>query len=264
MPSSPAVVLVTGASRGIGRGIALRVTQLGHSAIINYVGNKKAAEETVRLCQKNRVSNQQQFIPLQADVALKKDRARLIENTLKTLGSIDALVNNAGIAPRVRTDITETSEDSFDEVMKVNLRGPFFLTQLVAQHWLSKRPRARLAGGFKIIFVSSISAISASVNRAEYCVSKAGLGMVTQLWATRLAAEGIQVFELRPGIMETDMTASVKEQYDKRLAQGLVPQRRWGKPDDVGRAVGAILSDHFPFSTGEVIYLDGGLHLHPL
>lgn len=258
------VALVTGASRGLGRGIACRLAKLGLSVAVNYAGNAAAAKETVRLCKENRVHKRQQFVALQADVGSGDDRRRLVAQAIREFGHIDALVNNAGMGPRVRVDVTQTSEESFSEVLRVNLEGPFFLTQMVVNYWLKEKPKPALPHGFKIIYNSSISAVTASLNRGEYCISKAGLAMVTQLWALRLAGEGIQVFELRPGIMATDMTTGVKEKYDQLMAEGLVPQRRWGQPEDVGRAVGAILMGEFPYSTGEVLYLDGGLHLRRL
>jgi len=258
------VVLVTGASRGLGRGIALQLAAEGYSIAINYVGNRAAAEETVALCRKTAPSSAQIFSPLQADVGAYADRSRLVAETLAHFGRIDALVNNAGIAPKVRADITEAGEESFEQLMRTNLQGPYFLTQAVVRHWLSTRPAPLLPGGFKIIFVTSISADTASVGRGEYCISKAGLAMAAQLWATRLAAEQIQVVELRPGLMATDMTAGVKETYDKLLAGGLVPQNRWGTAEDVGRAARSILAGHFPFSTGAVIPVDGGFHLRRL
>jgi len=256
--------LVTGASRGLGRGIALRLSELGFSVAVNYAGNAGAAEETVRLCRQRQISEAQRFIPVRADVGLAVDRKRLVDETLTGLGRIDALINNAGIGPRVRADVTETSTESFEEVLRVNLEGPFFLTQDVVNYWLKRKPAPALSHGFTVIFNSSISANTASLNRGEYCISKAGLSMVTQLWALRLADQGVHVYELRPGIMATDMTSTAKEKYDKLLADGLVPQRRWGQPDDVGRAVGALVTGEFPYSTGEVIYLDGGFHLRRL
>ncbi|HEY3913115.1 MAG TPA: SDR family oxidoreductase, partial [Verrucomicrobiae bacterium] len=180
------------------------------------------------------------------------------------LGRLDALVNNAGMAPRVRSDITESSEESYDEVMGVNLKGPYFLSQLAARHWLKHPGQSFLPGGYKLIFITSISANTASVNRGEYCLSKAALAMASQLWATRLANEGVQVFEIRPGIMETDMTAGVREKYDQLIADGLVPQKRWGTPEDVGTSVASILKGGLPFSTGQVISVDGGFHLRRL
>jgi 3-oxoacyl-[acyl-carrier protein] reductase len=258
------VVLVTGASRGIGRGIAHCCARAGLSVAIHYVGNEPAARETVSLCRSAAIDPAQQFLPLRGDLAVAADRESLLEQTLSAYGCLDALVNNAGIAPAARADLAETAEASYDEVMGVNLKGPHFLSQLAARYWLAHPNQSRLKSGYKLLFVTSISADTASVNRGEYCISKAGLSMSAQLWATRLAKEGVQVFELRPGIMETDMTAGVKGKYDKLIADGLVPQMRWGKPEDVGLAVEAILKGQFPFSTGSVIHIDGGFHLRRL
>ncbi|HZL46832.1 MAG TPA: 3-ketoacyl-ACP reductase [Opitutaceae bacterium] len=258
------VVLVTGASRGLGRGIAVQLAAAGCSVAVNYAGNVDAAEQTAALCRRAARSRGQRFLPVQADIGAKADRARLVATVLDEIGRIDALVNNAGIAPIARADLTESTEESFDRLISVNLRGPHFLTQAVVRHWLSGGTRSLLPGGFKVIFVTSISADTASVNRGEYCMSKAGLAMSAQLWAARLAGDGIQVFDLRPGIMATDMTAAVKRRYDKLMKGGVVPQRRWGTGDDVGLAVRAIVTGHFPFSTGAVIPIDGGLHLRRL
>jgi NAD(P)-dependent dehydrogenase (short-subunit alcohol dehydrogenase family) len=258
------VLLVTGASRGLGRGVAVEAAAEGLSVAVNYAANRAAAEETLSLCRAAAKSGAQRFVAIAGDIGRRDDRERLVDATLAEFGRIDALVNNAGIAPRVRADITEAGEESFEEVLRTNLQGPYFLTQRVARQWLERRYPPLLAGGFKIVFVTSISAATASVNRGDYCISKAGLAMASQLWATRLAAENVQVLELRPGIMATDMTAGVKAKYDALIAEGLVPQRRWGTPEDVGRAVRAILAGAFPFSTGEVIYLDGGFHIHRL
>jgi 3-oxoacyl-[acyl-carrier protein] reductase len=259
-----AVVLVTGASRGLGRGIAVTCAQAGFHVAIHYAGNEAAAAETVSLCQKAAASTSQRFETVRGNLASSQDRERFFAETISKFGRLDALINNAGMAPRVRADITETGEDSYDEVLNVNLKGPFFLSQLAARHWLKHANESALKGGYKLIFITSISADTASVNRAEYCLSKAGLAMATQLWATRLANHGVQVFEIRPGIMDTDMTAGVKEKYDKLIADGLVPQNRWGKPEDVGLAVQSLLLGHFPFSTGEVLSVDGGFHLRRL
>jgi NAD(P)-dependent dehydrogenase (short-subunit alcohol dehydrogenase family) len=255
------VVLVTGAGRGLGRGIALRLAELGMSVAINDIGNSGGAEETVRLCLERKKDAGQGFVPVQGDIGKNTDRTQILETTLASLGRIDALVNNAGIGPKVRADITGTTEESFDEVMRVNLKGPFFLTQLVVDYWRTKKPSPLLPHGFSVIFNTSISVTFASLNRVEYCISKAGLAMAGQAWALRLAGEGIQVYELRPGLMLTDMTRGVKEKYDRMIEEGEVPQRRWGTPEDVGKAVGALLQGEFPYSTGSVIYLDGGLHL---
>jgi 3-oxoacyl-[acyl-carrier protein] reductase len=258
------VILVTGAGRGLGRGVALQLAAEGCSVAVNYVGNLAAAEETAALCRKASGSQGQEFVPIQADIGSRQDRARLVGDTLSRFGRIDALVNNAGIAPRVRADITEASEESFEELVRVNLQGPYFMTQAVARYWLEKRPEPALPAGFKVVFVTSISADTASTNRGDYCVSKAGLAMAAHLWAARLAPEGIQVVEVRPGIMATDMTAAVKGKYDSLMAGGLVPQNRWGTAEDVGKAVRAVVAGQLPFSSGSVIHVDGGLHLRRL
>jgi NAD(P)-dependent dehydrogenase (short-subunit alcohol dehydrogenase family) len=265
-PASPpsAAALVTGASRGLGRGIAEALSRDGLDVAIHYGTRRAAAEETEAACRKVATRAGQKFALVTGDVARTEDRRRILEDTLAALGRLDALVNNAGIAPRVRADILEATEASFDELIAVNLKGPYFLSQLVARHWLDHRSESRLPGGYKLVFVSSASAARASVNRGDYCVSKAGLAMAATLWAARLAGEGAQVYELRPGIMATDMTAAVKEKYDRMIAEGAIPQGRWGTAEDVGRAVSALLKGSLPFSTGEVINVDGGLHIERL
>jgi len=265
-PASPpsAAALVTGASRGLGRGIAEALSRDGLDVAIHYGTRRAAAEETEAACRKVATRAGQKFALVGGDIARTEDRRRILDDALAALGRLDALVNNAGIAPRVRADIVEATEASFDELIAVNLKGPYFLSQLVARHWLDHRGESRLPGGYKLVFVSSASAARASVNRGEYCVSKAGLSMAAKLWAARLAGEGAQVYELRPGIMATDMTAAVKEKYDRAIADGLVPEGRWGTSADVGLAVSALLKGNFPFSTGDVINIDGGLHLERL
>jgi 3-oxoacyl-[acyl-carrier protein] reductase len=258
---TPPVILVTGASRGIGRSIALHAAAAGYSVSINYARNKAAAEETARICNEARQSPQQSFIPIRADLEKPKDCDLLFDQTISTFGGIDSIVNNAGIAPRVRRDMTETTRESFTEVLSVNLTASFFLTQRTVRFWLENKQNSDETGR-TIIFISSISAESASVNRAEYCISKAGLSMAAKLWAVRCAGEGIRVYELRPGIMATDMTSGVKDKYDTLLSEGLVPQKRWGQPEDVALAVQAILKGYLPFTTGDVIRIDGGLHIH--
>ena len=258
------VVLVTGASRGLGRGIALTLAAEGYDLAIHYASNIAAADETVSACRAVAKSSDQRFLPVSAQLGSATERTAMMEKVISELGHLDALVNNAGMAPRERADITEAGEASFDELISVNLKGPYFLSQSAANYWLKHPGASRLAGGYKLLFVTSISASTASVNRGDYCISKAGLAMASQLWATRLAAEGVQVLELRPGIMATDLTSGVKGKYDALIAEGLVPQRRWGSPEDVGLAVKAICRGDFPFSTGDVIYLDGGFHLRRL
>lgn len=258
------VALVTGSSRGLGRGIAIEAAAQGLSVAINYVSNTAAAEQTASACRSAATRPGQRFVLVRGDVGRAEDRAAIVERTIAAFGRIDALVNNAGIAPKVRADLTMMAEASFDEVMRSNLQGPFFLTQAVANHWLLNPYPPALPAGFKVVFISSISADAASINRGEYCISKAGVAMASQLWAMRLADHGVQVIDVRPGIMTTDMTAGVKAKYDALLATGLVPQGRWGTAEDVGRAVRAILAGSFSFTTGTVIHVDGGFHLRRL
>jgi 3-oxoacyl-[acyl-carrier protein] reductase len=264
------VALITGASRGIGRGIALALARLGHDLVINYAGNVAAAKQTAKDCVAAAMADGKGIRAniCQADISLSADRNRLIEFTRKKFGRVDLLVNNAGVAPAVRADILEASEESFDRLIAINVKGPYFLTQMAA-NWMIKLIDSPQAADFapyrpKIVTISSISAYTASTNRGDYCVSKAALSMLTPLFATRLAANGINVYEIRPGIIATDMTGSVKEKYDQLIADGLSPIQRWGTPEDIGRAVTAIASDAFPFSTGEVINVDGGFHLRRL
>jgi len=264
MSSSTPVVLVTGSSRGLGRGVAETLAEAGFSVAIHYANNQQAAEATAEACQNLASDPDQKFALVGGNIGVAADRQRIFDETLAAYGHLDALVNNAGIAPRIRADITEATEEIFDEVIGINLKGPYFLSQLAARYWLANPDKCRLSGGFKLLFVTSLSANTASINRGEYCISKAGLAMATQLWAVRLADAGVQVLELRPGIMATDMTSGVKEKYDKLLAEGLVPQKRWGAAQDVGLAVKAILEGNFPFSTGDVINIDGGFHLRRL
>ncbi|MSU58854.1 MAG: 3-ketoacyl-ACP reductase [Pedosphaera sp.] len=258
------VALVTGASRGIGRGIALELAKLGHDVVVNYAGNVAAAQQTAADCvataQASRKSIRAEVC--QADISNGADRKKLIEFTRDSFGRLDLLVNNAGVAPDVRADILEASEESFDRLISINVKGPYFLTQLAAK-WMIEQVGARTCQP-KIITVTSISAYTASTNRGDYCVSKAALSMLTPLFAARLAEHGINVYEIRPGVITTDMTGAVKEKYDKLIAEGLTPIKRWGTPEDIGKAVAAIASDALPFSTGEVINVDGGFHLRRL
>jgi NAD(P)-dependent dehydrogenase (short-subunit alcohol dehydrogenase family) len=253
------VAIITGGSRGIGRGIVLGLAAQGWAVTVNYRGNAAAAQKTADLA----IQAGGQALVAQADIGAAEDRERLVQETLERFGRIDLLVNNAGMAPRVRMDILQTSVESYDEVMAVNLKGPFFLTQRVANAMIE------LAGSQKpvqaaIINIGSISAYTSSPNRGEYCISKAGLAMMTLLFADRLAEYGINVYEIRPGIVETDMTSGVTEKYDRLIADGLTPIRRWGQPEDVARAVVALAEGYFPFSTGEIINVDGGFHMRRL
>ena len=258
------VVIVTGGSRGLGRGIALNLAGEGCSIAVGYRNNLEAAEKTASECEERKRTEEQKFFPIQGDIGNSEERHKIVANTLAFAGRIDALVNNAGMAPKKRTDIMDASEASFREVMETNLEGPYFLTQEVARYWVERRPAILLPSGFTVIFITSISAEAASVARGEYCVSKAGLSMAAQLWAARLAEEGICVLEIRPGIMDTDMTAKVRDRYTDLIQDGLVPQRRWGTADDVGRAVRSVIRGDFPFSAGAIIDVDGGFHLRRL
>lgn len=262
------VALITGASRGIGRGIALELARLGWNLVVNYARNAEAAAETTQACIAAAQGRPIRVLPFQADIAVSTDRSNLVEFTEQSVGPIALLVNNAGVAPLVRADLLDATEESLDRLLTTNLKGPFLLTQLVARRMISTNPPAPEGesgiGGRKIVFISSISAYTASVNRGDYCVSKAGVGMLTQLFAARLAEHGIGVFEIRPGIIATDMTHAVQAKYDALIRDGLTPIRRWGTPADVGKAVAAIASDMLPFSTGEVINVDGGFHLRTL
>lgn len=256
------MALITGASRGIGRGIALELAAIGHDLVINFASNSKAATETAHDCELRAKASGHKIraATFQADIASSADRKKLIDFTRSEFQRLDLLVNNAGIAPAIRADLLEATEESFDRLMTVNTKGPFFLTQLAAR-WMIEQTRAASDRKPKIITISSISAFAPSINRGDYCVAKAALSMITPLFAARLAGHGIHVYEIRPGIIATDMTSGVKEKYDSLIAGGLSPIRRWGTPEDVGKAAAAIAQGLLPFSTGEVINVDGGFHL---
>lgn len=254
------VALVTGAGRGIGRGIALALGERGWSVVVNYRANQDAAESVVRAVQEAGGA----ATAIQADIALADERRRLVEQVFAPNRRLDLLVNNAGMAPRRRVDLLQTDEASYDEVMATNLKGPFFLTQAVAQKMIALLEAGAYTQKPLIVNIGSISAYTSSINRAEYCLSKAGLAMMTRLFADALAPHGILVYEVRPGIVATDMTEAVAEKYTRLIQDGLTPIRRWGQPEDVGRAVVALAEGWFPFSTGEVINVDGGFHLRRL
>ena len=241
------VAIVTGASRGIGRGIAGELART-HAVVGTYRGRRDAAES---------LKAETGCEIFQCDISSGEDRQGLIQFTLEKFGRLDLLVNNAGIAPRERRDLLDATGESFDEVLVTNLKGPHFLTQLAARHMVSQ-------GAGRIVFVSSISAFTSSVNRSEYCISKAGLSMSAKVYADRLAPEGILVFEIQPGIIRTDMIAKVREAYEEKIASGLLPQRRMGVPADVAKAVRAIADGLLDYCAGQVLNVDGGFHLRSL
>ncbi len=248
------VALVTGGSRGIGYGIVQRLAEQGFDIAMNGVRPIEAISEIINSIKAMGVD----VLYCQGNIALSADRKKIVKQIKDHFGRLHILVNNAGIAPKERNDILFTTEESFDEVVSTNLKGNYFLTQEVANWMIAQKKEANEFEAC-IINVSSISATVASVNRGEYCVSKAGIGMVTQLFAVRLGEYNIPVYEVRPGIIETDMTSGVKEKYDHLISQGLCVQKRWGQPDDVGKCIGALASGSFPYSTGQVFMVDGGL-----
>lgn len=248
MGSDRPVALVTGASRGIGRGIAQELAST-HRVIATYRGRRDAAES---------LAAETGARIFQCDIGSAADRGALAQFVRDEFGALDLLVNNAGMAPRERRDILEATEESFDELIATNLKGPYFLTQQIARLMLETGTQGR------VVFVTSISAYTASVNRGDYCVSKAGLAMAVSLWAARLAEHGIKVFEIRPGIVRTDMIAAVESVYDQRIADGLLPQRRMGETSDVAKAVRAIADGLLDYATGQVLNVDGGFHLRTL
>ncbi len=262
------VALITGASRGIGRGIALELSKLGCDLVVNYVSNAEAARRTADECvAASRGEGHSTRVEIcQADIGNGQDRQGLIDFTRTKFGRLDLLVNNAGVAPEVRADILEADEASFDRLLRINVKGPYFLTQLAARWMIDQRDGglARVSVTPQIITISSVSAYAASTNRGDYCMAKAALSMLTPLFATRLAEYGILVYEIRPGIIATDMTGPVREKYDRLIENGLTPLKRWGTAEDVGKAVAALARGALPFSTGEVLNVDGGFHIRRL
>jgi 3-oxoacyl-[acyl-carrier protein] reductase len=254
------VAVVTGGGRGIGRGITMALADQRFALVINYRSDEAAAVEACREAEKR---GAQSAIAIRADMADLEQGQGLLDETIKAHGRVDLWVNNAGVAPRNRLDLLETTPESWDHVLTTNLRGPFFLTQAVARKMIELNAAGTIPEP-QIVFVTSISSTFASVSRPEYCVSKAGLSMVAQLFAVRLAGQGIRVYEVRPGLIETAMTQPVRDLYDRKIAEGITPIRRWGTPDDVGRAVGVIASGAFPYSTGSIFEVDGGLSLRIL
>ena len=264
--SDRALAIVTGGSRGIGRGIARELASSGYDVVINYFDftpegepDDSRAEQT----RKDIEALEVRCAVLRGDISSSNDRMKLVEFVKTEFGRCDMLVNNAGVAPARRADILEATEQSYDRVMGINLKGPYFLTQLAA-NWMIEQKAEHADREFRIVNIGSLSSYTSSPGRGEYCVSKAGVSMMTKLYADRLAEYNIGVFEIRPGIIETDMTSVVKDKYDKLIADGLTPIRRWGQPEDIARAVGAIARGRLDFSTGQVINVDGGFHLRRL
>ncbi len=258
------VAFVTGAGRGIGRGIALELARGG----FDIVGNDLAYDPECKDAGLAEVEALVEalggaFLPAPGDIADLDAHPQLLETAMDRFGKVDVLVNNAGIAPKERLDVLNTTPESFDRVHSVNARGTFFLAQCFARHMVGRvklEPEARPV----IVFISSISAYVSSLNRAEYCMSKAAVHQAARVFAHRLAGDGIVVFEVQPGLIETDMTAGVKEKYDALIREGLVPRNRWGRPEDVGRAVRALASGDFGYSTGMVVDVSGGMHIQRL
>ncbi len=251
--------LVTGGSRGIGLGIATELAKAGFNLAINGVRDQSSVQEVLNELKAYGVD----VIYTQGDVSKQKDRESILKTIVSEFGHLNVLVNNAGIAPKERKDILEATEESFEYVLDINLKGPYFLTQLFANHMVNKKKESREFHGC-IINVSSVSATVASVNRGEYCISKAGIAMATKLWAARLGEFEIPVYEIQPGIIKTDMTAGVTEKYDKLFEAGLSIQRRWGTPEDIGKVAASMASGMMPYSTGQVVLVDGGMTVQRL
>ncbi len=251
--------LVTGGSRGIGLGIAKELCKAGYDLAINGVRPESSVVTVLDELRSTGIK----VVYCQGNIGDKEDRSRIIEKIKNSFGQLNLLVNNAGVAPKERKDLLETTEESFDRVLGINLKGTFFLTQAVA-NWFEEQKRADNDFAGCIVNVSSISATTVSINRGEYCISKAGLGMITQLFSVRLGSLDIPVYEIRPGIIKTDMTAGVEEKYDKLFEEGIAVQRRWGYPADVGKAVASLVEGNFPYSTGQVIMVDGGFSINRL
>ncbi|MEQ9454686.1 MAG: 3-ketoacyl-ACP reductase [Phycisphaeraceae bacterium] len=253
------VAMVTGGSRGIGLGIAHKLAADGFDVVIN--GRRAAADVKGVLEELGTHGVETQYV--RGDVANLEEHEVMIEAIRERFGRLDALVNNAGVAPERREDILDASAESFDRLMSINLRGPYFLTQRVAR-WMIEQKKADAQRQPSIVFVTSVSATVVSVNRGDYCITKAGLAMASQLWAARLGEFGIPCYEVRPGIIRTDMTAGVTEKYDKLFAEGIAVDRRWGTPEDVGAVVAALVGGDLPYGTGQAIMVDGGLTVQRL
>jgi 3-oxoacyl-[acyl-carrier protein] reductase len=259
------VALVTGSTHGIGKAIITELAKAGFSVVINGGSTINLTTEYIKTLQAiYRENIEKNYIYIQADISIKEDREKLISKIRQKFNRIDILVNNAGVAPKQRLDILETTEESYDWVMAVNLKAPYFLTQKIAKWMIELKSELRQEYQPYIINISSISRYAVSRNRGEYCISKAGMTMLTKLFAERLSDYGIQVFEISPGIIDTPMTEKVHEKYDLLINEGLTPLKRWGNPTDVAKPVLAIVSGLLPFSTGTVLDVDGGFHIHRL
>lgn len=248
------VALVTGGARGIGWGISCALADEGWRLAI--MGRKPETDVLDRIARLRDTGVD--VLYCQGDVSVAADRTRALAHIESKFGRLDLLVNNAGVAPQVRADILEADEESFERVMRINLQGPYFLTQAAA-NWMIRQKRDRAGFSGCIVNISSVSATAASPSRGEYCISKAGVSMATRLWAVRMSEFDIPVYEVRPGVTRTDMTAGVTDKYDRLIAEGLCLQRRWGEPDDVGRAVAMLARGDLAYSTGQVILVDGGM-----
>lgn len=255
----PKAAIVTGASRGIGRAVALELAREGFAVVVNYLSNREAAESVVAEV----TASGGTAVAVQADVGRHADRVALVNAAETHFGRLDLLVNNAGITSQGRKDLLEATEESWDRVLDTNLKGPFFLAQAAALAMLRGLRAGTVRQGV-LINVSSISAYAVSTNRADYCIAKAGMAMLTQLFATRLAEERILVYEVCPGVIASDMTAPVREKYERLIAEGLSPIRRWGEPEDVARAVAVLARGDLNFTTGDRINVDGGFHIRRL
>lgn len=263
--SNQPVAIVTGGARGIGRGIATRLARDGYRVVINSVSPPLAppAVGPAASLQAEIEASGGTAVCCRGDVSVAADRAALLEFTERTFGRLDLLVNNAGVAPTERKDMLEATEESYDRLIRINAKGPYFLTQAAA-NWMIQLQNSGTIAKARICFVTSISAYTTSVNRGEYCVSKAALSMGAQLWADRLGEFDIPVLEVRPGVIATDMTSGVKAKYDKLIAEGIFPQRRWGLPADVAGVVGAFARGDLDYSTGVAIDVSGGFQLKRL
>ena len=253
------VALITGGSRGIGLGIAVELAKSRFNLVINGVRKQDRVQPILDGLKMFGVK----VVYAQGDISKKEDREKIFQTVISEFGHLNVLVNNAGIAPRERLDILEATEDIYDEVLETNLKGPYFLTQLFANHMVQQKKLSTEFLGC-IINVSSISATVTSVNRGEYCISKAGIAMATKLWAARLGEFDIPVYEIQPGVIKTDMTSAVTEKYDKLFEQGISIQKRWGTPEDVGKVAAAMATGMLPYSTGQVVVVDGGMTVQRL